>query len=153
MYNGVLDSTICPKQYIISHMRIKRILITLALLLGLLPGALAFAGPAQSVHAASVYNPIEKACTYDVNSAACGSQNSNNVVGKNGIIARVTRVVAAFGAFIAVLVIIIYGFQMVTSYGDSGKVTAARNAVIGAVTGLVIIALAQAIVVFIVSNI
>jgi hypothetical protein len=128
----------------------KKYLVTLALAWGLIPAALALAAPAMSAHA--VYNPVGKACSGNNQSAACNSQSTTNVVGKNGIIARVTRIVAAVGALVAVIVIIIYGFQMITSYGDSGKATAARNAIVGAVVGLVVIALAQAIVVFIVSN-
>jgi hypothetical protein len=132
-------------------MRIKQSILVLALLFGLVPGVLAMAAPAST---ASAYNPIGKACQgQGSGSTACNSQGTNNVVGKDGIIARATRLVAGVGAVIAVIVIVIYGFQMITSYGDSGKVTTARNAVVGAVVGLVIIGLAQAIVVFIISNI
>lgn len=132
----------------------KKFFLSLVLAWGLVPAVLAFGAPALQVNALEgTYNPVDKACQANNQSAACKSQNSNNVDGPNGIIVRVTRLVAAFGAFIAVLVIVIYGFQMITSYGDSGKVTSARNAIIGAVIGLVVIALAQALVVFIVSNI
>jgi hypothetical protein len=133
-------------------MRIKRIILTLALAFGVLPAGLAAAAPAVP---ALAYNPLGKACSQSgaSGSTTCNSQNNGAVVGKDGIVARITRLVAAVGAFIAGIVIIIYGFQMITSYGDSGKVTAARNAVVGAVIGLVVIALAQAIVVFLVSNV
>ena len=53
---------------------------------------------------------------------------------------------------IAVIMIIYGGFKFVTSAGDSGKVTSARSTIIYALIGLVIVALAQTIVKFVIGQ-
>ena len=50
---------------------------------------------------------------------------------------------------IAVIIVIIAGMKYVTSGGDSGSVAAAKNTVIYAVAGLIVVALAQVIVRFV----
>lgn len=46
----------------------------------------------------------------------------------------------------SVIMIIVGGFQYVTSQGDSGKISGAKNTIIYALVGLVIVAFSQAIV-------
>ena len=134
-------------------MRIKKFILTLALLWGLLPAAAALVPAAPAL----AYNPLDKACSADGANAstACNddTQDDSKITGPNGVIVRVTRIVAAIGGIAAVIMIIVYGVSLITSYGDSGKATSARNGIIAACIGLVVIVLAQAIVVFLISNI
>jgi hypothetical protein len=53
---------------------------------------------------------------------------------------------------IAVLMMIIAGVKFATSQGDSGKVTSAKNTVVYAIIGLLIAALAQTIIYFVLDN-
>jgi hypothetical protein len=53
---------------------------------------------------------------------------------------------------VAVIMIIVGGFRYITSGGDSGKVGSAKNTLIYAIIGLVIVALAQIIVHFVLST-
>jgi cytochrome bd-type quinol oxidase subunit 2 len=53
---------------------------------------------------------------------------------------------------IAVIMIIVGGLRYITSGGDSGKVSAAKTTIIYALVGLVIVALAQLIVHFVLSQ-
>ena len=53
---------------------------------------------------------------------------------------------------IAVVMVIVGGFQYVTSGGDSGKVTSAKNTIMYALIGIVIVALAQVIVQFVLTT-
>jgi hypothetical protein len=53
---------------------------------------------------------------------------------------------------IAVAMIIIAGVKFATSQGDAGKVTSAKNTVIYAIIGLLIAALAQTIIYFVLDN-
>ena len=53
---------------------------------------------------------------------------------------------------IAVLIIVIAGFRYIVSQGDSSQVAAARNAILYAVVGLVVIMLAFAIVNFVIGG-
>ena len=67
-------------------------------------------------------------------------------------IATVINIISLIAAVIAVIMIIIGGIRYITSNGDSGSTSGAKNTVIYAVVGLVIIALAQLIVQFVVQR-
>jgi hypothetical protein len=54
---------------------------------------------------------------------------------------------------IAVLMIIIGGFKYITSGGESSNISGAKNTIIYAIIGLVIVALAQIIVHFVVNKV
>ncbi len=54
---------------------------------------------------------------------------------------------------IAVLMIIIGGIRFVVSNGDSNKVTTAKNTIVYALIGLILVALSQVIVKFVLSNV
>ncbi len=56
---------------------------------------------------------------------------------------------SAIVGIISVVMIIVGGIRYITSGGDSGKVSAAQNTVLYAVIGLVVVALAQIIVQFV----
>lgn len=132
--------------------RAKRALLAVSVLLLLALVPMVAIAP-QEVFA---YNPLEEACSQDQadNSTACANKDGkdNAITGNDNIIERITRVIAMAGGTIAVIVIIIYGMQLIFSYGDSSKATTARNAILAATVGLVIIVVAQSIVVFLVRN-
>jgi len=54
---------------------------------------------------------------------------------------------------VAVIMIIYGGFRYITSGGDSGAVSGAKNTIIYAIVGLIIVALAQFIVQFVLSKV
>lgn len=86
-------------------------------------------------------------------SGCTGINNGNN---KNNLMATlnvVLNVVLGVVAFIAVVMIIVGGISFITSQGDTGKVSKARNTVLYGVVGLVVALLAFAIVNFVLSNI
>ena len=56
-----------------------------------------------------------------------------------GLIANVLNPVYFWAAVIAVIVIVVAGFMYTTSGGDPSKVTRAKNAILGAVIGLVVV--------------
>lgn len=64
-------------------------------------------------------------------------------------IATVINVLSSLVGVIAVIMIIIGGYRYITSGGASDKVTSAKNTLLYAVIGLVIVALAQVIVKFV----
>lgn len=71
----------------------------------------------------------------------------------SGTLASVLNVVYAWAAIIAVLVIVIAGLFFVLSRGDSQQVTRARNAIIAAAVGLVVVFSAFVITQFILGNV
>lgn len=66
-----------------------------------------------------------------------------------GVIAAAVNFLSVVVGALSVIMIIVAGFKYVTSGGDSGKVTSAKNTIVYAVVGLIIVILAQAIVKFV----
>jgi len=67
------------------------------------------------------------------------------------IASTVVNTISIIVGVIAVIFIIYGGFKYITSGGDSGKVSEAKNALIYAIVGLLVVAIAQAIVRFVLS--
>ncbi len=79
----------------------------------------------------------------------CDAQSTNSV---NDLIATVINVFSFVVGVVAVIMIIIGGFRYITSGGDSASVSAAKNTILYAIIGLVIVAFAQFIVHFVLSR-
>ena len=80
-----------------------------------------------------------------------GKNGTNNPV--IAIINDVTNIISAIAGVVAIVMIVISGFQMVSSSGNSEKIANARNTIIYSAIGLIIIALARIIVWFILSKV
>lgn len=86
-------------------------------------------------------------------SAVCSSRTSTNPIsGDDGILLQVTRLVAFIGGTAAVIIIIIGGIKFITSGGDPGKISTAKNTVLYAMIGLAVIVLAASLISFVVSR-
>lgn len=86
-------------------------------------------------------------------SAACSGNGSDTITGTNGIILKAASLMSIIAGIAAVLVIMISGFLFITAGGDSNKISTAKNSLIYAIVGLVVIVLARAIVIFVVSRV
>ncbi len=137
---------------------LRRALLSL-LVLAFLPLAM------TSSVSAGGFDPLGRACTTTnedgetirIESAACeesetGQGSDNPVTGETGIVERVANILAIVTAIIAIIIIVIAGMTMSLSGGDSTKVQNSRNAIIYAAVGLVVVALARTIVVFVVNR-
>lgn len=71
----------------------------------------------------------------------------------NSTVTLVINILSFIVGLAAVIVIIIAGLRYITSGGDSSSVSGAKNAIIYAVIGLVIVALAQVIVQFVLNRV
>lgn len=73
--------------------------------------------------------------------AAKLNPNDVNVprVGANTIFDQVLTTVYYVAGIVAVIVIIVAGIVYVTAQGDSGKIRTGKNAILGAVAGLVVV--------------
>jgi len=69
----------------------------------------------------------------------------------NALIKKIVNILSIIVGVAAVIMIIYGGFRYVTSGGDSGNITTAKNTIIYALVGLVVVALAQGIVRFVLS--
>jgi hypothetical protein len=82
-------------------------------------------------------------------STTCGDSNSTNF---SKIAANVVNIFSMIVGAVAIIMIIYGGFKYITSGGDSGNVTAAKNTLIYAIIGLIIVALSQFIVHFVLNG-
>jgi hypothetical protein len=80
--------------------------------------------------------------------AECSEQNT----GLTGTIKNIVNVLSVIVGVVAVIMIVIGGFRYVTSGGKQESVTAAKNTIMYALIGLVIVALAQVIVRFVLTR-
>ncbi len=98
----------------------------------------------------------------DINSGLCQGANlkvengcsidtaaSDGTTKINGIITTVINLFSLVVGIVAVIMIILGGLKYITSGGDSGNITGAKNTILYAVIGLVVVALAQIIVKFV----
>lgn len=74
---------------------------------------------------------------------ACTESGAGTTV--NDIIATVVDVLSVIVGVVAVIMIIVGGFKYITSSGDSSNIQSAKNTIMYAIVGLVIVAMAQAI--------
>lgn len=126
---------------------IKRLFLTLSLV-ATLSGAIGFAAPALAV------DPLDNACKGAANKAAvCEEDKQETISGRGGILYRVTQLISAIAGVAAVIAMIVGGFMYVLAGGDAAKAATARNTLIYAAVGLVVIVLAQSIISFVVNRI
>jgi hypothetical protein len=116
--------------------------------------ALALNGAAVSVHAqtpvggfASIDSSKQEVCQGAGIGKAC-----NGASGLNGVVNSILNLLSVIVGVAAVIMIIISGFRYITSGGDASKVGGAKSALIYAIVGLVIVALAQVIVHFVLAK-
>ncbi len=88
-----------------------------------------------------------------VDATVCDPDGGDTITGPNGIIQKAANLVAIIAGIAAVIGIIIGGFMFVTAAGDSGKVSTGKKTITYSVVGLIIIALARTIVVFVISRV
>jgi hypothetical protein len=86
-------------------------------------------------------------------SAYCNSGSNDPILGSSGILSLVINLLAAIAGLVAVIMIIISAIQLINSGGSSEKVAKARDTIIFACVGLVVVVLARILVLFIVSKI
>ena len=85
-------------------------------------------------------------------SADCSTAAEGTEDRVNSLITQIINVFSVIVGIIAVIMIIIGGLKYITSGGDSGNVTGAKNTILYAIIGLIIVALAQFIVRFVLSK-
>jgi cytochrome bd-type quinol oxidase subunit 2 len=68
------------------------------------------------------------------------------------LIKKIINIFSVIVGVIAVIMIIIGGLKYITSGGESSNVSGAKNTIIYAIVGLVVVALAQFIVHFVLAN-
>lgn len=129
-------------------MRIRKLIMTATL-------ALAFLLPAGTAMAAEK-NVLQEACSAGATgeSSVCQSQNSGDpITGTNGVLAKAARIISYLAGAAAVILFIIGGFMYVTSDGEASKLSTAKNTLIYAVVGLIVVVFAQSIIIFVINKV
>jgi hypothetical protein len=127
--------------------KLRQLLLSLAVLAPLVmsSGALAAWNPLQGID-----------CTGTASkSAVCQDAShprTNPLVGPDGLLVKIANVIAVIAGIAAVIIIILAGLRLVTSGGNTDDAVGARRAVIYAAVGLIVIALARAIIILILSR-
>lgn len=133
---------------------LEKIKAKILVMASLITVAMPMAAPALAVAAA---DPKQGACygannlqvATDPNSACAAIQEENGTGKVNKLITDVVNILSIIVGIAAVIMIIIGGFRYITSAGSAEKVTAAKNTILYALIGLVIVALSQVIVRFV----
>ncbi len=136
---------------------LKTVALTLLTVCGL-TGVVAAQTPAPAATGTGA-NPQEAICagaeTLQIQStptATCATAATGTEDKVNSLITQIINIFSVIVGIIAVIFIIIGGLKYITSGGDSGNVTGAKNTILYAIIGLIIVALAQFIVRFVLSK-
>jgi hypothetical protein len=86
------------------------------------------------------------------NPGQCNVATSDATTKINDIIHTIVNLLSAIVGVVAVIMIIVGGFRYITSGGNDTSVTSAKNTILYAIIGLVVVALAQLIVRFTLSK-
>lgn len=109
---------------------------------------------APSLHAQGLDNAAECGTNVDLkNNEDCSLEKTVDADNPpssqvSDVVATAINILSAIGGIVAVIMVIVSGFRYVTSGGDANKASSARNGVIYAIVGLIIVAFAQVIVQF-----
>jgi hypothetical protein len=124
------------------------ILFSLALALGL--AAPAFAQDAQQ----QINNGLCAGSNLQLteNPGQCKIAKSDAIGKINNLVHTIVNLLTAIVGIVAVIMIIVGGFRYITSGGNDTSVTSAKNTILYAIIGLVVVALAQIIVRFTLSK-
>jgi lysylphosphatidylglycerol synthetase-like protein (DUF2156 family) len=124
-------------------MKFKRHLYTFASALTL---ALSVAFPAMLQHV-SAQTSADQVCAGIATASGTGCNGSNTTL--NNVVANGVNILSVVIGITAVVMIMVAGFKYVTAQGDASSISSAKNTLIYAIIGLVIVVLAQSIVHFV----
>jgi hypothetical protein len=83
---------------------------------------------------------------------AGGGSCADDGGGLTNVVKLIVNILSLVAGIAAVIMIIVGGLRYITSGGDSSKIAGAKNAILYAIVGLVVVALAQFVVRFVLDN-
>ena len=121
------------------------------LLSSLLIGAVLFAPAGAMAATANIEDSLCSGANLTTDARNCANDTAGQTI--NDIIATVINIFSFVVGVIAVIMIIIGGIKYITSGGDSNNISSAKTTIIYAIIGLVVVALAQIIVRFVLTRV
>ena len=134
--------------------KIKNLMVVIAAMFALSAPALV----PVAAHAAPADNAINDGLCEGLNTATGGTTDSctdapdEGTGSLQGIIKTIINIFSLVVGFVSVIMIILGGFKYITSGGESSNVSGAKNTIMYAIIGLIIVALAQVIVRFVLTQ-
>ncbi len=105
---------------------------------------------ATATHAQDINQSVCEGALLDEN-ANCTTEDEQNSF--NDLMIRIINIFSIVVGSVSVIMIIVGGFRYIISNGDSNGVTGAKNTILYAIVGLVIVLFAQIIVRFVLTNV
>lgn len=138
--------------------KLKKILVTLsaltAVMLPLAPAAVLAQGSNINNASPDIQNGLCAGASLSASSSGnCAGTTSQAANQVDTIITTVINIFSLVVGVVSVIMIIIGGLKYITSGGDSGNVSGAKNTILYAIIGLVVVALAQVIVKFVLGKV
>jgi beta-lactamase regulating signal transducer with metallopeptidase domain len=100
-----------------------------------------------------IENGLCSGANLQITSSPTNCQANSDALDKvSRIIRRIVNLLSVIVGVVAVIMIIVGGLRYVTSGGSDSSVTGAKNTILYAIIGLIIVALAQVLVHFVLSN-
>jgi cytochrome bd-type quinol oxidase subunit 2 len=115
--------------------------------------AVPVAVPAMASAAADIQSNLCSGASLSVDAGGSCADTSTGTDKINSIITTVINIFSLVVGVVSVIMIILGGFRYITSGGDSSNVSSAKNTIIYALIGLVVVALAQFIVQFVLNKV
>jgi cytochrome bd-type quinol oxidase subunit 2 len=104
-----------------------------------------------------INNSLCNGVTFTTDTTACANADETQPGGANDKVNKtITLVINIFSivvGIVAVIMIVLGGLKYITSSGDSNNITSAKNTILYAIVGLVVVALAQFIVRFVLGKV
>lgn len=139
---------------------LKKSLVTIAAMAALLvpmvaPAAVYAQGTGTSLQNSSpqIQNGLCSGANLSTATGNCANSTTEAQGQVDTIITTVINIFSLVVGVVSVIMIIIGGLKYITSGGDSGNVSGAKNTILYAIIGLVIVALAQIIVKFVLGKV
>ncbi|MFO0881993.1 MAG: pilin [Candidatus Saccharimonadales bacterium] len=129
--------------------KLKLLFSTLVVAFSLLVAPVVVTGVSLAVYTSPGDSAAAGACGDPTNATSASCQSNANQNTLPTIIGKIISIFSWVVGAVSVIMLIYGGFKYITSGGDSGGVTAAKNTILYAIVGLVIVALSQVIVNFV----
>jgi len=116
--------------------------------------AVPLAMPAMASAAANIQDSLCSGTGLNVDGGGnCASTTGQGTSHIDSFITDLVNIFSIVVGVVAVIMIIVGGFRYITSGGDSNNISSAKNTIIYAIIGLIIVALAQFIVQFVLNKV
>ena len=129
--------------------KLKQVFTTGMVAVGVMIGVVALTVPAYAESPAAQVTKGVNAADAGKDDKNCGPEGSKRKCTLNDTIQTVINVLLFVIGAVSVIMIILGGLKYTLSNGDSSQITSAKNTILYAIIGLVVVALAQVIVRFV----